>query len=124
VVELRPLPGIAAGDVPWGLATALTTVDPATTVTRVGEADGTDAALAGAVSRPLVIVKRDRHRHPWQRDQLTHLLAARPDAIVVDMGWPSEPPLPAATWITTFGASRASAESVAALLSREDPSVG
>jgi hypothetical protein len=44
------------------------------------------------------------------------LLAARPDAIVVDMGWPDVDPLPAAARITTFGASRASGEAAAAIL--------
>jgi beta-N-acetylhexosaminidase len=69
-------------------------------------------------------VTRDRHRHPWQRAQLQRLVAARPDAVVVDMGWPCGEPLPAATVITTFGASRASADAVAELLTREDPTVG
>jgi beta-N-acetylhexosaminidase len=124
VVELRPPAGIAAGDVPWGPATALVAIDPATTVTVPGETDKVDAALAAAASRPLVVVTRDRHRHPWQRAQLQRLVAARPDAVVVDMGWPSGEPLPAATVITTFGASRASAGAVAELLTREDPTVG
>jgi beta-N-acetylhexosaminidase len=66
-------------------------------------------------------VVRDRHRHPWQAAHVDRLAAARPDAIVVDMGWPGTP-LPAArTWITTHGASRASAEAVAELLTRGAP---
>ena len=72
----------------------------------------------------MVVVTRDRHRHHWQAAQLDQLLAARPDAVVVDMGWPSAVPPGAATWITTFGASRASADAVAELLTREEPSVG
>jgi beta-N-acetylhexosaminidase len=124
VVELRSPPGIAAGDVPWGLASSLAAIDPATTVTVLHETDGADAALVGAASHPLVVVTRDRHRHPRQRDQLWRLVAARPDAVVVDMGWPCGEPSPATTLITTFGASRASAEVVAELLTREDPTVG
>jgi beta-N-acetylhexosaminidase len=124
VVELRPQPGIAAGDVPWGLAAALAAVDPATTVTVVRETDSVDGALMEAASRPLVVVTRDRHRHPWQRDQVHRLVAARPDAVVVDMGWPCGERLLGTTLITTFGASRASADAVAELLTREDPTVG
>ena len=124
VVELRPSPGIPAGDVPWGLQAPLASIDPTTTGTALHERDGVDAALARAEGRPLVVVTRDRHRHHWQAAQLDQLLAARPDAVVVDMGWPSAVPPGAATWITTFGASRASAAAVAELLTREEPSVG
>jgi len=122
VVELRPEPNIAAGEVPWGLGTALRAVDPDVTVTAVRPGDDIDdAVLAGPRGRPLVVVVRDRHRHPWQAAHLDRLLAARSEAIVVDMGWPG-PPLPAArTWITTHGASRASAEAVAELLTRGAP---
>jgi len=124
VVELRPEPNIAAGEVPWGLGPALHALDPDVTVTAVGPEDELDdAVLAGAVGRPLVVVVRDRHRHRWQAAHLDRLVAARPDAIVVDMGWPGAPPPgpppPASrTWITTHGASRASAEAVAELLTR------
>jgi beta-N-acetylhexosaminidase len=124
VVELRPQPGIAAGDVPWGLAAALASVDPSMTATVLGETDPVDIALVDAASRPLVVVTRDRHRHPRQREQLDRLVAARPDAVVVDMGWPCGEPLPATTLITTFGASRASAAAVVDLLTREDRTVG
>ena len=124
VVELRPQPGIAAGNVPWGLAAALASVDPATTVTVLRETDNVDGALVEAASRPLVVVTRDRHRHRGQRDQLHRLVTARPDAIVVDMGWPCAEPVPGTTLITTFGASRASSAAVAELLTREDPTVG
>ena len=118
----RP-PGIAAGDVPWGLAAALAAVDPATTVTVLRERDSVDGALAEAASRPLVVVTRDRHRHRWQRDQVRRLVAARPDAVVVDMGWPCGERLLGTTLITT-SARRASADAVAELLTREDPTVG
>jgi beta-N-acetylhexosaminidase len=119
VVELRPDPGIAAGEVPWGLGPALQALDPDVTIAAVRAGDSIEGALsAGSGERPLVVVVRDRHRHPWQAAHLERLVAARPDAIVVDMGWPGAP-LPAArTWITTHGASRASAEAVAELLTR------
>ena len=45
-------------------------------------------ALAAAAGRSLVIVVRDAHRYPAARDLVRGLLAARPDAIVVEMGLP------------------------------------
>jgi beta-N-acetylhexosaminidase len=120
VVELRPDPCIAAGDVPWGLGAALQALDPDVTVTDIRPGDGIEhALLAGCGERPLVVVVRDRHRHAWQAAHLERLVAARPDTVVVDMGWPGAPlPAAARTWITTHGASRTSAEAVAELLTR------
>ncbi len=120
VVELDRPANIAAGTVPWGLAAALAAVDPSTTAERLPEsADGDAVArtLATAADRSLVIVVRDLQRRPAQAALLHTLLAARPDAIVVDMGWPDVERLPeSAARITTFGASRASGEAAAAIL--------
>jgi beta-N-acetylhexosaminidase len=76
------------------------------------------AAAATASGRPMVVVVRDAHRRPTQAAALASLAEARPDAVVVDMGWPvpaGDRPA-AAAWVTTFGASRASGEAVARLL--------
>jgi beta-N-acetylhexosaminidase len=120
VVELDRPANIAAGSVPWGLAAPLAAVDPTTTAERLPESAGGDAvagALAAAMQRPLVVVVRDAERRPAQAAVLDTVLAARPDAIVVDMGWPSaERPLGSAARIVTFGASRASGEAAAAIL--------
>jgi beta-N-acetylhexosaminidase len=120
VVELERPANIAAGTVPWGLADPLAAVDATTTAQRLDEsadADAVAAALARAARRPLVVVVRDPQRRPDQAVLLDTLLAARPDAIVVDMGWPGidQPPGSAAR-IVTFGASRASGEAAAAIL--------
>ena len=112
----RPATSVGAGGGPAA-------VDPATTVTVLRERDSVDGALAEAGSWPLVVVTRDRHRHRWQRDQVHRLVAARPDAVVVDMGWPCGERLLGTTLITT-SARRASADAVAELLTREDPTVG
>jgi beta-N-acetylhexosaminidase len=69
-------------------------------------------------------VTRARHRHPWQTALIEAMGRAHPDVTVVDLGWPSAPLPGARTWITTWGASRASAEVVAELLTRKDPSHG
>jgi beta-N-acetylhexosaminidase len=125
VVELDRPANIAAGPVPWGVAAELAELDPTTTATRVAEGDdrAVDTALSAARHRPLVVVVRDPHRRPAQAAALGALLAARPDAVVVDMGWPSDPPANApgdrgtgAARITTYGASRASGRAVARLL--------
>jgi beta-N-acetylhexosaminidase len=119
VVELDRPANIAAGTVPWGLAGALAAVDATASAERLSEStDGAAVArtLASATNRPLVIVVRDPQRRPAQAALLHTLLATRPDAIVVDMGWPAVDSLPAAARITTFGASRASGEAAAAIL--------
>jgi beta-N-acetylhexosaminidase len=122
VVELDRPANLAAGAVPWGLGVALRHVDPRATTTRVAEGDdaAVGAALAAATGRPVVVVVRDPQRRPAQAATLARLLAARPDAVVVDMGWPVDPAArpPAAAWITTHGASRASGDAVARLLGR------
>jgi beta-N-acetylhexosaminidase len=120
VVELERPANIAAGAVPWGLAGPLAAADPTTTAQRLDESADSAAvagALAGAAQRPLVIVVRDPQRRPAQAALLQTLIAARPDAVVVDMGWPAvdQPPGSAAR-IVTFGASRASGEAAAAIL--------
>jgi beta-N-acetylhexosaminidase len=124
VVELRPTPGMAAGDVPWSVAAVLVDRDPTIAPIRLGAGDTTDDALVAAAGHPLVVVVRDAHRHAWQGELLSHLLGDRPDAVVVDLGWPPPGRPPAATVVTTYGASRASAEAVADLLLREDSLCG
>ena len=125
VVELDRPVNIAAGAVPWGVATPLASLDPTSTVTRIAEGDGraVAAALAAAAGRPLVVVVRDAHRRPAQAAALSRLVAARPDAVVVDMGWPGDPADRPATaaWITTYGASRASGVAAARLLAGDGP---
>ena len=125
VVELDRPVNIAAGAVPWGVAAPLGSLDPTTTVTRIGEGDdhAVASALVAAAGRPLVVVVRDAHRRPAQAAALATLVAARPDAVVVDMGWPGDPAdRPATTaWITTHGASRASGEAAARVLAAASP---
>jgi beta-N-acetylhexosaminidase len=144
VVELDRPENIAAGPVPWGLAAALARLDPSATSTRVAEGDeaAAAAALTRAHGRQLVVVARDAERRPLQATALRTLLSARPDAIVVDMGWPTSPspasgaapeaptlaparvPLPEgsheratpAARLTTFGAAPACGTAAARLL--------
>jgi beta-N-acetylhexosaminidase len=119
VIELDRPANIAAGFVPWGVGATLSAGDAQATVERLTEtADrhALDRALASAAARPLVVVVRDPQRRPAQAALLQAVVAARPDALVVDMGWPAEHPPAAAARVCTFGASRASGEAAAALL--------
>ena len=123
VIEMVPRlnPAIERGT-PWGVGGPLGELLPGTTVSRLGAADlaaDLDAALgpalAQAETRPLVIVVRDAHRHPWQRAAIGHLLAARPDAIVVEMGLPGRTDL-GAIHIATYGSARVCGQAAAEVL--------
>jgi beta-N-acetylhexosaminidase len=86
-----------------------------------GEADdadltGLDSWLAAAAGRPLVLVVRDAHRRPWQRELLRRALAARPDAVVVGTGTAHDRELARSAYLGTLGASRVSLTAAADLL--------
>jgi beta-N-acetylhexosaminidase len=125
VVELAPVVNAQIGPrTTWGIAAALTGVLPGTTSQRLMEpCPDLDALLAPAAGRPLVVAVRDAHRHAWATSVLANLVAARPDAVVVEMGLPhlraGEPCRYIGThgcYIATHGASRASGIAVAELL--------
>ncbi|WP_435245658.1 glycoside hydrolase family 3 protein [Streptomyces sp. NRRL F-5630] len=121
VVELAPRTNLAIGkETPWGLAAPLRARTPATTSLQLREEDlPADVplpagVLAPAEGRPLVVVVRDAGRHAWMRRALTDIVRTRPDALVVETGLPG--PLPGEAHVCTHGASTASAQAVAALL--------
>jgi beta-N-acetylhexosaminidase len=62
--------------------------------------------------RPLVLVLRDAHRHPWMRD-LTDRLAP---AVAVETGVALWRPAHAGGYVVTHGASRVSYEALADVL--------
>ncbi len=119
VVEIVPPANIAVGAVPWGLSSWV----PPESVWRTGTGadlahgsqESAEAALAAAAGRPLVIVVRDAHRYPGARELVTRLLAARQDAVVVEMGLPVWRP-PAGGYIATYGAARTSSRAAAEVL--------
>jgi beta-N-acetylhexosaminidase len=124
LVEIVPPSNIAVGTVPWGLSrwvrpgsvyrfsTGQADVD--------GDVDGDPAPVAREVladtagGRPLLIVVRDAHRHPVAQSAVRDLLAARPAAVVVEMGLPVWHP-PTRSYLATFGATRASSLAAAEL---------
>ena len=117
VVELRPERNIAVGAVPWGLGPWLDDNVVRLDVSQNGT-DRTSAiagVLARAVGRPLVVVVRDAHRHPAAQQVTTELLAARPDAVVVEMGLPVWRPA-SGGYVATYGAARPNGRAAAEVL--------
>ncbi|WP_089008431.1 glycoside hydrolase family 3 protein [Micromonospora viridifaciens] len=114
VVEFVPPRNIAIGaETPWGIAAPLAELVPGTTTARYAEGD-TLADPAAAADRPLVLVVRDLHRHDWMRDAVDRALAARPDAVVVELGVPEL--VTGAVHVATHGATRAAGYAAAELL--------
>jgi beta-N-acetylhexosaminidase len=118
LVEIVPPSNIAVGTVPWGLSRW---VHPRS-VHRIGTnlaAAAANAAAANAAAaaagRPLLVVVRDAHRYPVARSVVRALLAARPDAVVVEMGLPVWRPA-AQAYLVTFGATQASSLAAAEML--------
>jgi beta-N-acetylhexosaminidase len=110
VIELRPQPSIAAGPVQHGLGAAL---DGAETVELAAPPRDAAALVEG---RTPVIVTRDAHRHRWQQDAVSTLVAAAPNAVVVEVGVPVWRPEGAAGYIATHGAGRANLAAAAEAL--------
>ncbi|MGW2158717.1 glycoside hydrolase family 3 protein [Nonomuraea sp. NPDC001699] len=120
VVELTPEMNLAIDKgTPWGVGEPLGRLLPGTAVTRLAAADTTGARLERLIGeagqRPLVIVVRDAHRYAWQGEALRHLLSARPDAVVVEMGLPARSDL-GAVHIATYGSARVCGQAAAEVL--------
>jgi beta-N-acetylhexosaminidase len=113
-----PPSNLAAGTVPWGLRPYV----PAdryreiSTGTRPPElADQVSAALAAATGRTLIIVVRDAHRHPVAVAAVKQMLAARPDAAVLEMGLPVWRPADG-SYLASYGAARSNGRAAAEML--------
>jgi beta-N-acetylhexosaminidase len=118
LVEIVPPSNIAVGTVPWGLGRWVRpgSIQRITTSAGAGEAvPDLGAVVAAAADRPLLIVVRDAHRYPAARSVVSALVAARPDAVVVEMGLPVWRPH-ARAYLATFGATHASSLAAAELL--------
>jgi beta-N-acetylhexosaminidase len=121
VVEFAPPRNIAIGaETPWGVGEPLGDLLPGTTRVRLsaddlaGVSDPSAPVLAGAAGRPLVLVVRDAHRHPWIASALASTLAVRPDAIVVEMGVPVA--ISGGVHIATYGATRSCGQAAAEVI--------
>jgi beta-N-acetylhexosaminidase len=108
VVELVPEPTIAAGEARHSLGDVLRSLDGKIETVRVEEPLADAAGLLDPDrGRQLLLVLRDAHRHEWERQAAEALLAATPDAVVVDVGVPVWHPTGAAGYLATHGAGRA-----------------
>ena len=107
VIKFESARSIAAGDVPWGLAASLAA--RGVTVAPVQDVDA-------AAGKSLVLVVRDLHRLPEQQQAIDAWLARRPDAILVEMGFPACRPAGARAYIATHGSARVCAEAAAEIM--------
>ncbi|MFF5180976.1 glycoside hydrolase family 3 protein [Micromonospora sp. NPDC000316] len=115
VVEFEPPRNIAIGaETPWGIGAPLGGLLPGTTTVRYAEPDVPADPGAAAGDRPLVLVVRDLHRHHWMRAAVQRALAARPDAIVVELGVPEL--VTGAVHLATHSGTRASGQAAAEVL--------
>lgn len=116
VVQLEPPATMAVGDVPWGLSPHLPDVR-SLRFQEAGPVATVDALLAEAAGRPVVIVSRDTHRHPWAREVVELLSRQHPAVVLVEMGWPAAwRPAGAAAYVASYGAARANGRAVAEVL--------
>ncbi|MGH3717107.1 MAG: glycoside hydrolase family 3 protein [Micromonosporaceae bacterium] len=113
VVQVDAPATIAAGATPWGLplnGAELIRIMPAET------GNGTDPGwlLTVAGDRPIVVVSRDTHRHPYARRLVERLASGHPDVVLVEMGWPAPwRPVGLRAYVATYGAGRANAQAAA-----------
>lgn len=112
---------IAAGeDTVWGvgehLAGELATHLPGASCVTAATLDEVDAVLAAHPDRPLVVQGRDLARVEFLARASTLVRNRRPDAVLVELGWPQLPGVPPVD-IATYGAGRGAAICLIALLS-------
>ncbi len=122
VIELGAPSNIAVGDETLtGIATAVAKRWPGTRTTVVSSEPALLDALPAADGHTLWVSVRDPHRHEWMGPALATLLAARPDAVVIDTGWPGWTAPTGTTHVVTNGAARVTADQVVHLLAAETP---
>ncbi|HEY6681681.1 MAG TPA: beta-N-acetylhexosaminidase [Propionibacteriaceae bacterium] len=92
VVRLEAEPNIAVGSTPWGPAVSTYVISPEQS-----------SLPSFQRNQPVLVVGRDIHQHPFAREAVDRLRSADVDALIVDMGWPSDDRRYAD--VATFGAS-------------------
>jgi len=122
LLELRGDTNLAVGAATWDLGTPLGELGyrPAGAVRLTGVA-AVPAALATAAGHPVVLVGRDVPRHRWQYDVWRAVLAARPDAVLVDLGLPRPDALAGGRYVLVGGAARPNLRVAAELLAGVPP---
>jgi beta-N-acetylhexosaminidase len=110
IVEVEPEESIAAGRFTWGFESwaAVKRIDSA-----AGYGAAAESILTASAERPLVLAVRDARS---VLSLLDEVLAARPDAVVVEMGVPAWTPPQGTAYLATYGASRVCARAAAEAL--------
>jgi beta-N-acetylhexosaminidase len=110
IVEVEPEESIAAGRFTWGFEpwAAVKRVDPA-----AGDGAAAGSILAASARRPLVLAVRDARS---VLSLVGEVLAARPDAVIIEMGVPAWTPPRGTAYLATYGASRVCAQAAAEAL--------
>jgi beta-N-acetylhexosaminidase len=118
LIDLEGTESVAAGRPSHDLASILDELGAdvvAFHVTGTGVDQALDAVRSNPGRRPVVVV-RDVDRHPWHQPVAAAILAVDPDAVVVDVGYPSPSVTTLNGRIITFGSGRASLTAAAELL--------
>jgi beta-N-acetylhexosaminidase len=118
IVQFVPPSNLAVGPVPWGLSAFAPADGYRLVSTATADEDVpyvVSGLLAAADDRSLIIVVRDAHRHPVARQAVQLMLAARPDAVIVEMGLPVWQPTDV-SYVASYGAGRNNARATAELL--------
>ena len=117
VVTLDSAGNPALARTPWGIGEHLRPeLDrwlPGATCVTVRDLPALRTVLAGHTGRPLVVQGRDLGRVPFLAQAVALVRRERPDAIVVELGWP-EPGQ--SRDVATFGAGRGVCEALIRLL--------
>ncbi|HVK43507.1 MAG TPA: glycoside hydrolase family 3 N-terminal domain-containing protein [Micropruina sp.] len=108
-IRLDSADNIAAGDTVWGIADhlrpVLDEVLPGSTCVTVDTERGLRQALDDAEGRPVLLQGRDLDRVPFLREAVRAAIDRRPDAVVVELGWPDPARSPHID-IATLGSGR------------------
>ncbi len=120
-LRLDSVANIAAGDdTVWGvgdhLAVELDRLLPGATCVTAATLHEVEATLAAQPNRPLVVQGRDLARVEFLFRAATLIKERRPDAVLVELGWPQLPGVPPVD-VATYGAGRGAAICLITLLS-------
>jgi beta-N-acetylhexosaminidase len=116
-LRLESTANIAAGDTVWGvgehLRAELDRLLPGSTCASASDLAAVAGILDATAQRPLVVQGRDLARVPFLVAATAMVLQRRPDAVLVELGWPE---LPGAIQIATYGSGRGAATCLIELL--------
>lgn len=115
LIELSADPTIAAGFVGWGLRRSLTLVG------KKVKLESSDIDLSSTSDTQLVVAFRDAFRDAKVMSALEKINRAKPDAIFVDMGWPTLKFNPR-NLIRTYGSSSLASELATHLMTESNNS--